>query len=170
MFYILSVANREKLQPQRKITKQCYSPKERKERAGSGTELVAGLGAGMAVLTPQHLHAQPWWLTGTCSPHQPHGAVHLFHYPKRRDALNIHGHAHTWLVLLPFFACKLSGMDVQTVATGTRASPEKAVGSPLRADSPDPHGAAAHLKTSRSILSRKQGDSVKCHIFCSTEG
>lgn len=79
MFYILSVANREKLQPQRKITKKGYSPEERKERAGSGTELLAGLGEGTAVLTPpQQPHVQARRLAGTCSPHQPSGAVHPF--------------------------------------------------------------------------------------------
>lgn len=42
------MANREKLQPQRKIMKKGYSPKERKERAGNGMELLVGLGAGTA--------------------------------------------------------------------------------------------------------------------------
>lgn len=106
MFYILSVANREKLQPQRKITKKGYSPEERKERAGSGTELLAGLREGTAVLTPPD---NPTCRLGgwrePAVPTSPAELCILFHYSKRRDALNIHGHAHTRLVLL---ACSLA--------------------------------------------------------------
>lgn len=70
---------------------------------------------------------------------------------------------HEWFVAL--FSRELSGGGVHTVAVGTWASPEKAAGSSLWVDSSDPHGAAAHLETSRSILSRKLEDSVKCHFF-----
>ena len=161
MFYILSVANREKLQPRRKITKKGYSLKERKERAGSGMELLAGLAAGTAVLAPRQLHAQSRRLAGTCSPHQPHRAVHPFPLSQKEGCFEYPWsrlHAAGFVAL---FAHEFSRADVHTVAMGTQASPEKAAGSPSRADSSNPCGAAAHLEMSRSISSRKQGDFVK---------
>lgn len=159
------MANWEKLQPQRKITKKGYSPKERKERAGSGTELLAGLGGGTAVLAPRQLHTQARRLAGTCSPHQPRRAVHPFPLSQKEGCSEYpwsRTHVAGFVALL---ACEFSRVDVHTVAVGTRPSPEKAAGSPSWADSSNPRGAAAHLETSRSISSRKRRDSVKCHFF-----
>ena len=159
------MANREKLQPQRKIRKKGYSLKERKERAGSGMELLARLGLGTAVLTPD---SSIRWLgvwQGPAAPTSPTELCILFHCPKRRDALNIPGHAHTQLGFFGLFTHELSGANVHTVAMASQASLEKAAGSPSRVDSSDLHGAAAHLEISRSISSRKLGESVKCCAF-----
>lgn len=148
------MANREKLQPRRKITKKGYSPKERKERAGNGTELLVGLGAG----TASSPSMSPW-SSALTSPREAltsgrdlrpapalRSCASFSTTPKRRDALNIYGHTHTQLVGSPEWMC--SGWS-------TRASLEKASGSPSWVDSSDPHGAAAHLEMSRSNLSSK---------------
>lgn len=171
MFYILSVANREKLQPQRKITKKGYSPEERKERAGSGTELLAGLGEGTAVLTPPPNN--PTCRLGgwrePAVPASPPELCILFHYSKREGCFK---YPWSWSHTAGFVALltrELSGADVHTVAVGMQASLERSAGSPSRVDSSDPCRAADHLETPRSISSRKQGDFVKRCFFCHTE-
>lgn len=114
MFYILSVANREKLQPQRKIRKKGYSPKERKERAGSGMELLAGLGVATTVLIPRQLHVQTWQLAGNCSPHQPRGAVHSFPLSQMKGCFEYPWPCSHVAGSVVHFSCELSRADVHT--------------------------------------------------------
>lgn len=93
------MANREKLQPQRKIKKEHYSPKERKERAGSGTELLAGLRAGRRSSPPTVPRA------GSAAGRdlQPPPALQScasFPLPQKEGCFE--HHAHTRLISLPF--------------------------------------------------------------------
>lgn len=170
MFYILSVANQEKLLPQRKITKKGYSPKERKERAGSGTELLAGLGEGTGVLTPPD---NPTWRLGgwwePAAPTSPAELCILFSLFQKEGCFKYPWSCSHTAGFVALLTHELSGADVHTVAVSMQASLERSAGSPSRVDSSDPCRAADHLETSRSISSRKQGDSVKCCFFCHTE-
>lgn len=126
MFYILSVANREKLQPQRKIKKEHYSPKERNERAGSGTELLAGLRAGWRSLPPDSsmdLQCPP--VLQSCAP---------FPLPQKERCFEYH--AHTWLISLPFLS---SPQQVCTEWPWAHGLPQKRLrGAPHRQTPPIP--------------------------------